>query len=150
MPQFFDLVLFHYALSMVGLPYIIGGDDNISGYDCSGLVIELLQSAGQWPRGVDATAQGIFDHFEKGGNAAYSPSSQFGALIFYGKSVTNITHVAFGLDPYRMIEAGGGDFSTKTKEDAERQNAYVRIRPIDFRKDRVAILKPYYRTIGVI
>jgi cell wall-associated NlpC family hydrolase len=147
MTTFFDMVLFHYALSFCGKPYIWGGDDPIIGYDCSGYVLELMYSAGQVPRDVDMTAQQLFNYFEKG-RAVYSTAPKFGSLVFYGKSVTRIKHVAFALDGYRVIEAGGGDRNVKTAEDAAVRNACVRVRPVDHRNDRVAVLKPFYNSIG--
>lgn len=144
-----DKILYDYAMSFVGLPYIWGGDDPIYGFDCSGLVIELMQSCGLFPHGQDTTAQGLFDYFEHG-KATYASGASFGSLIFYGKSVTKISHVGFALDQYRVLEAGGGGSSTHDQDAAAMRNAYIRIRPIDHRKDRQAILKPFYRVMGHI
>lgn len=134
-----------YALRFVGTPYTWGGDDSIYGYDCSGFVQELLASVGMDPPG-DQTAQGLFNHFEK--NAKWN-SYGIGALAFYGKSVTQIIHVAMMLDQWRIIEAGGGGSKTLTREDAAKHNAYIRIRHIKSRPDLVAVLKPQYVTIGM-
>lgn len=131
-------------MTFVGLPYKWGGDDPIAGYDCSGLVIELLQSVGLLPRKFDTTAQGLYNHFQSEG---VHNAHACGSLCFYGKSVTNIYHVAMLLEntaPYRLIEAGGGNSDTTTEEAAERQNAYVRIRTLKGRKDLVSVIKPYY------
>ena len=68
---------------------------------------------------------------------------------FYGKSVTEISHVAWALNPYQIIEAGGGDHLTKTRDDAAAKSACIRVRPIDRRKDRVAIVHPSYARIGI-
>lgn len=144
----FDQTLYEYALSHLGTPYRWGGDDPMQGYDCSGFVQELMRSVGLLDQRQDLTAQGIFYHFEKSTNGSYQVGCQFGSLVFYGSSVNRITHIAFGLDAYRVIEAGGGNSSTKDVEDAARQNAFVRIRPFDHRKYRVSIIKPFYHTIG--
>ena len=138
--------LIDYALSMLGVPYKWGGSNSLEGLDCSGFIQCILASAGIDPPG-DQTAQSLYNAFEKNG-AHGTPSP--GALVFYGRSVTKITHVAFCIDPYRVIEAGGGDSTTKTKEDAAKRGACVRIRLIDHRSDRVAIIKPSYIKIGVI
>lgn len=120
----------------------------MQGLDCSGLVQEILATVGEDPPG-DQTAQGLFDYFGEQGRASWNECS-LGSLVFFGKSVTKITHVGFCIDSYRMVEAGGGGSRTRTKKDAEIQNAFVRIRLIKNRSDIVAILRPYYRRIGSI
>lgn len=130
-----------YALQLVGTPYRWGGDDPMLGFDCSGLVIELLQSKGVLPRGYDNTAQGLYNKFKKEGS---SWVKNFGALAFFGRSTDRITHVGFMLDHYRMLEAGGGGSQTITRLEAAKRNAFVRIRPLSWRNDLVAIVKPNY------
>jgi hypothetical protein len=51
------------------------------------------------------------------------------------------------LDPYRIIEAGGGGSLTNTIEDAAKHNAYIRIRLLNNRKDLHAVIKPNYFNI---
>lgn len=135
-----------YAMRLVGVPYKFGGANPISGFDCSGLVLELYKSMGIVPRGYDATAQGIYNLFETNSiQNAYG----IGSLVFYGDSVNKITHVAMLLDknqPWRVIEAGSGTAKTLTKDDADNSNAFVRIRPINYRSDKVAVLRPNYFT----
>lgn len=135
-----------YAMSFLGLPYIWGGDDPIKGFDCSGLVQEILSSVGMDPPG-DQTAQALYNYFE--GKSTHNAFSA-GAIAFYGKSVREITHVAFMIDSYRIIEAGGGGSHTLTKEDAALQNAFIRIRLRTNRKDFLCTLKPQYATIGLV
>lgn len=139
-------ILREYALSFVGIPYKWGASHPSDGYDCSGLVQELLRSCGIDPPG-DQTAQALFNHFEK--NSTWNVR-QIGSLAFFGASPSAISHVAMLLDPYRMIEAGGGGSKTLTAQDAIRDNAFVRIRLVTSRKDLVAVLKPNYSSIGVI
>ena len=114
----------------------------MAGFDCSGLVIELLKSVQVLPRTYDNTAQGLLEDLEPRSISHHSPS--FGALCFFGRSLKRIPHVGFAVDDYRMIEAGGGSSSTKTLDVAIRQNAFVRIRPIGHRKDFQKILIPDY------
>ncbi len=130
-----------YALSFLGLPYKWGGDDPLLGFDCSGLVIEILQSCGQLPRSYDATSQQLYYRYVKVGVVE---STGLGALAFYGNSVDSITHIAFMLDTKRIIEAGGGGSKTNSRQDAAKQNAYIRIRPVTFRRDLISIIKPKY------
>ena len=133
-------VLQAYMIRLVGVPYRWGGDDPSLGFDCSGLAQELLASVGMDPPG-DQTAQNLYDHFAK---SNLGPVKACGALAFYGKSVTEITHVGMMLDSVHIVEAGGGGSSTTTLEAAAKQNAFVRIRRFDHRKDVVAVLMPRY------
>lgn len=132
-----------YALSHLGLPYRWGGDDPLQGYDCSGLVVELLKSTGILPHKFDTTAQGLYNKYE----ADRVKVPQFGALAFYG-SKGKITHVSFCLSKTECIEAGGGGSRTKTPEDAAKHNAYIRIRPIKYRNDLVGYALPPYSWQG--
>lgn len=136
--------LITYAMSFVGTPYRWGGDDAMAGFDCSGLVQEILASAGIDPVG-DQTAQALYNYFDiHGSHNVWGP----GALAFYGESVTKITHIAFCIDQFRMIEAGGGGSKTNTLDDAIKQNSYIRMRLIKARKDLVSVIKPRYTLIG--
>jgi len=136
-------LLKEYAMQFVGLPYRWAGDDAIEGFDCSGLVIELLQSYGVLPRKYDNTADGLYKKFY---NEGVINSLGFGSLAFFGRS-NRITHIGFMLDNTRMLEAGGGDSTTVNREKAADQNAFIRIRPIESRKDLVAIIKPRYKSL---
>lgn len=129
-----------YALQFVGRPYRWGGDDPMAGFDCSGFVQELLSSVGMDPVG-DQTAQSLYDYFEH--NSRWNEPGM-GALVFFGPSLKQITHVGMMVDEYRMIEAGGGGSRTVSEDAAIQQNAYIRIRPIKGRQDLRAILKPRY------
>jgi cell wall-associated NlpC family hydrolase len=132
------VVLYDYAMSMVGQPYRWGGDDTIEGFDCSGLCIEILKAAGVLPAGSDMTAEGLRLFFNE-----TQEEVSFGTLAFFGK--TSATHVGFCLNSLMMLEAGGGGSSTKTREDAAKQNAFVRIRPISGRADLLEFKQPKYK-----
>lgn len=132
-------ILRGYAMSHLGLPYIWGGDDSVDGYDCSGFVIELMKSCGLAP-GHDMTANSLMYYYKQIGREC---SPQFGALAFYGKKDLS-THIAFCLDHTRIIEAGGGGSRTKTREDAAKHNAYIRIRPVEYRRDYLRCYLPPY------
>ena len=135
--------LIGYAMSFVGLPYRWGGDDPMSGFDCSGLVQEILASVGEDPPG-DQTADALFRYFLNRGTL---DRRRAGSLAFFGRLGNGITHVGFMIDSWRMIEAAGGGSTTRTLKDATRQNAYIRIRPLNRRVDLVKVILPDYRNI---
>lgn len=111
----------------IGTPYKLGGNvTQDGGIDCSGLVLEGLRSVGKWGKNDD-TAQGIYGTFNKQTNLKDKP--QPGMLLFFGESSKKISHVAVCLNEFQMIEAGGTD-----------KDGMVRIRPLSWRKDMVAIL----------
>lgn len=138
--------LVDYALSFVGLPYRWGGDDPILGFDCSGFVQEILASVGEDPKG-DQNAHSLFLHFKRYGTIQKGNISGEGDLAFFGTQ-SRVTHIAFCIDKYRMVEAGGGGSLIRTREDAEIKNAYVRVRPIDTRFDLVSIIRPEYQFLN--
>lgn len=140
------IILQAYALSLLGVRYRWGGDNAVSGFDCSGLVQELLRSAGEQLPLPDMGSQALFDYYQNG----FGEWNKFqaGALAWYGKSVTQITHVAMLVDAYRVIEAGGGGHLVLTENDAAAKGAVVRIRPIRYRNDLVSIIRPRYAGIG--
>lgn len=131
--------LIAYAKTFVGIPYKWGGKTPL-GFDCSGLIQEILSTVGIDPPG-DQNAQAYFNHFLMHGLTSEITT---GALIFYGKDVGNIVHIAMVINEHQVVEAGGGDATVLTPTDAERRRAYVRIRPITKRKDIVGIFLPVY------
>lgn len=142
-----------YAMSFLGVPYIWGGSTRETGLDCSGLVQLLLAHVGLDPKG-DNTAQVLYNYFKahtlipgwaKPDDFARANGGAVGALVFFGQSPARIWHVAMALDDRTMIEAGGGDHTTTTMEEARQRKACVRLRPISFRRDLVEILMPDYQ-----
>lgn len=132
--------LFQQAcIRFLNIPYKWGGDDPGAGLDCSGLLQELLAMVGLDPKG-DQTAQGLYEYFLN--NSDSKVGFDTGSIVFFGQSLSQITHVALLLSPDYMIEAGGGGSRTNTLQDAINQNAFVRIRPVKNRKDMVSILTP--------
>lgn len=133
-------VAHNYATSWLGRPYRWGGDDP-SGIDCSGLVIEILQGVGLLPHGWDGTAQMIHDYFKRFVLNHDEPLP--GALVFYQNAAGLITHVGMIISSGLVLQAGGGGSSTQTPEDAWKQNAFVKIRPIDYRPERRILVDPF-------
>lgn len=123
-----------YSMTFMGVPYKWGGNNRIDGYDCSGFVQECLRSIGEDPRG-DQTAQDLWDYFASIHVGHYSRRPKRGDLLFFGKDLNSVGHIAIALDSKTMIECGGGNSNTKTLQQAARDNAMVRVRPIFSRSD---------------
>lgn len=134
------------ALQFLRIPYIYGGKNPLIGLDCSGLVCEILHSAGLLPWDFQSNAQGIYDHFKE---KAVDGEIAAGSLSFYGKSLTQIDHVGFLIDTHLMVEAGHGDPSLLTIDLAVKKGAYSRVRPFNYRKDLIKILRPKYSDFGI-
>lgn len=130
---------------MWGTAYRWGGDDPLAGFDCSGGVIEILRSVGVLKGQGDLTAQGLHDLFSKPEHGVVidiNATPGAGCLIFYGASSKQISHVGMSFNGVIMFEFGGGDSKTVNLENAIRQNAYGRFRPITNRKDLVGFVLP--------
>lgn len=128
------------ALLFHGKEYKYGGNFYPTGLDCSGFVCEVLRSIGYLGRG-DLSAQGIFNHLKERWPVTVRGKKGKGAILFFGVTDQAITHVAIQISDLLMIEAGGGDTLTNSILSAEKNNAYVRIRPITNRGDLVATFK---------
>jgi len=129
-----ERLAFHY----IGIPYRWGGDDP-SGFDCSGFVLELLQSIGLVDSKIDMTAQGFYNYFKT--KEVKIPEK--GCLVFFGASKQAITHIEFCIDDKLSIGASGGGSKTLTIQDAINQNAFIKMRPFRRRNDVVAFVDPF-------
>lgn len=128
------------AMAYLGTPYRWGGDDP-SGFDCSGFVIEILQSVGVLNRGFDTTAAGLSRRFQRYFDVT---DIQPGDLVFWESSRTGrIIHVEMLLDQALSIGASGGGSTTKRLADAWNQNAYIKIRPHASRPHQAGFANPY-------
>ena len=131
------------AWHMWGQPYRWGGDDPIDGFDCSGMVVEILKSTGQLPRDGDWSAQGLFNLFKNKIAVVARP----GCLVFWGHDLKQITHIEMMIDNLRTIGASGGGSRTLTELDAVKQNAYIKIRPLAGRNAPVSIVDPFVEDV---
>jgi len=120
------------AQKFVGVPYIWGGSNPHIGFDCSGLMIWVLQVFGVLDSG-DWTADGLSQLFEK---RKADPWDR-GDLVFYGKG--KITHVMMYIGEQNsigmVVGASGGDSTTTTEAKAKLRNAMVKIKPVRYRSD---------------
>lgn len=129
-------ILVNYAMSFVGHPYLWGGKGALAGFDCSGLVVEILRAAGVRLPQTNLSAAGLYDYFR--GNAS---SCETGALAFYGSP---IDHVGFCLSEHYVLVASGGDATVVDLATAIKKNAYVKMRPVQYRPDFIACKLPIY------
>lgn len=129
-----------YGMCFVGTWYSWGGDDP-SGFDCSGVVVEILQAAGAIPRNSDYSADALskIDKFKKVTDAPYR-----GCLVFYENDNHEIIHVEILINDMLSLGASGGGSHVKTKEDAIKYNAFIKIRPWASRKGACLFLDPFY------
>ena len=129
-----------YALKFLGRPYIWGGDGSgrcFGGFDCSGLAVECLRAFGVV--NCDLTAQGVYNYLHKLKWEIFSEiETKESDILFFGKNLREITHVAIAIGDGLMVEAGGGGSKCKTLETS---TGMVRIRPISSRKDFLGALR---------
>lgn len=130
-----------YALQLLNTPYIFGGTNLLTGTDCSGLVCELLKVAGALDEHADLSAQGLFDKYSQEGTWGVM---KIGSLVFYGKDAKNVSHVTMLIDSATVIGANSGDHTTTSLDEAKKRGAFVKLRPMDWRKDRVAVIRPTF------
>lgn len=123
-----------------------GGDDP-SLFDCSGFGVEILKTCGILPRRVDYTASGLFVFLEKAGKSLREPSGE-GCFAFWGRNDDpgTIYHVemvwAVVGQLWLSIGASGGGRRTLTREDAIRDNAFIKVRPMYGRRGQMFFADP--------
>ena len=117
----------------------------MAGFDCSGFIVEILQSVGVIPRGRDYTAHGLWELFSAqrcGLPDAEDPYE--GCLVFWSQfPATPATHVEMCLNGKLSIGASGGGSSTKDLAAAVAANAYIKVRPFGTRKGIKGFLDPF-------
>jgi len=114
----------------MGLPYKWGGNDPMAGFDCSGLMVEVLQTVGLMGSGSDDTADGLSRMFNE--TEVFQP----GVMVFWDWNkdgridhVEMIAHVDDDGEIY-TVGASGGDNSTSSVQAAIMADAYVKMRPL--------------------
>lgn len=123
------------AWTLLDKPYTWGGDDPLRGFDCSGKDIEILKSVGRLPRKFDCMAKDLFNMFPK----VNKPRA--GCLVFYGTE--EVEHVEFCINRWLAIGASGGGSKVRTREDAIKYNAFIKLRPIKRDRRIIGYVDPF-------
>lgn len=129
------------ARGYLGQPYVWGGESETEGgYDCSGFVYSVLNKCGmKVPR---TTAQGYSALGKKVTNI------QSADLLYFGKSVKRITHIAIAINSTQMIESQGNSKNTKTNKGkgvsitniSHRNDLVLVKRIVDFKKEKLTTM----------
>lgn len=119
-----------------------GGDDP-SGYDCSGIMHEVLQAWGVEKRGYDCTAHQLYlNHKDKRIEGKPYP----GCLVFWFKDgkATHVEMVTEVINEYISVTGASGVWSkTKTQADAIQHNAYIKKNLIGYRGQNYKVIDPF-------
>lgn len=142
--EYFRAEAVDYLKRLLFKPYVWGGNDPLAGFDCSGLIIEVLQAHGILKRGTDYTAEGIWKKLEE--HTVVRPHA--GVLVFFIDSTLKATHVGMMIDDYFMIHASGGGRYVIDFQDAVNQDAYIKkdllVAEISRRRRRSSLKKVQY------
>ena len=131
-----------YLKRFIGLPYRWGGDDPIEGFDCSGLVHEVLQGVGKEQRGLDSTAENLYlSHKSNTVDKGYAGCFVFWYIQWQGEE--RIAHVEMMIDDKFCIGASGGGSKVNSLDDAVRENAFIKMNPINYRGGQYYICDPF-------
>lgn len=124
------------AVQYLNVAYIWGGNEPITGLDCSGFVLQVLRDVG-YKKG-DMTSQGLYNEL-----SLISKSSEIetDSILFFGRSISDISHVAIAINREYMIGASGGDENCTKLNHAITRDARVKITKIKSRRDLVASLR---------
>ncbi|OGD20342.1 MAG: hypothetical protein A2Y70_02060 [Candidatus Aminicenantes bacterium RBG_13_64_14] len=137
--QFLRAAAVRYVWSFLGLPYRWGGDDPVGGFDCSGLIVEVLQGVGLLLHGTDMTANGFYLRY----SAHVVTKGYAGCLVFWFNPDNLATHVEMMIDDFHTIGASGGGSATTSSEAAAQANAYIKMRPLGYRGQNYKICDPF-------
>jgi len=127
-----------YIQRFIGKPYIWGGQGP-DGFDCSGLVVEVLRAVGRLGPKEDLNANTLYQKFHNGKETkkAYS-----GCLVFWFKKYLAV-HVEMLIDNFSVVGASGGGSYVRTIEDAYKFDAFVKMRPVGYRGRSYKIIDPF-------
>jgi len=117
--------------NFLGIGYAFGGKSPDEKFDCSGLISECLKAYNLLPYNALLNSQMLYDTLKDFGiNSEIKKDS----LLFFGRSVDEIDHVAICMNEWQMLEAAGESRKPTLK-------GSVRVRPIAIRKNLVAVVR---------
>ena len=125
------------VLSQLGKPYVWGsnGPDD---FDCSGLAVYALRLVGAINEDDDYSAEMLR---AKCRQLAHDEAPEAGDFAFYGRN-GKATHVAIFIDDTRLVSASGGDSKCKTRKDAVKRGACVKVHQCaGYRPDLIGVYK---------
>jgi len=138
-----------YCEKWIGIFYLYGGDDP-SGFDCNGIMHEVLQAYGVEKRGYDCTAHQLYlNHKSKEIKKRPYP----GCLVFWFKKGTeHVQHVEMVTEVIQDLifttGASGGGKRTTTEKAAIQHNAYIKKNPINYRGKNYVVCDPFLKGEG--
>ena len=122
-----------YAKSLIGTPYVWGGDCDIKGgLDCSGFFYKVVNASDS--KVSRDSAQGYYNRYKD--NEVSKLIIKSGDVLFFGKSKKSITHIAIAVSTTQMIESVG-----TSKNTIKNKGKGVCINNINRRKDLVAVVR---------
>ena len=127
-----------YLQRFIGLPYLWGGDDPLAGFDCSGLIIEILQAVGVLPHGSDFTADALYEKFQ-----TKAIDRGYAACLVFWYSGDKIIHVEMMVDDFHTVGASGGGSTTTDLAAAIDRNAFIKMRPLSYRGPNYLIVDAF-------
>lgn len=131
-------LLINNCLKYIGVPYVWGGESRAEGgFDCSGFVYNVLNDTGL--KVGRKTAQGYYVKFQ----GSPCDVQTRGALLFFGKSTSSITHVAISDGHGKMYESIGSKKNNKTNP-----GKGVTLSSIRRRGDLVAVCDPLAKVLA--
>lgn len=126
----------HYMMKFIGTEYVWGGK-TVRGWDCSGICSEALQAFGHIPLHRVMNSQMLHNYLTDRYYEVEFPHDMSNAVLFFGKSRTQITHIAIAIDSQLLVEASG---EGRPKSNSKNDSGWVRIRPIKHRRDLLLAL----------
>ena len=129
-PQKENRRIFLKAVEGYYLKWYDWGGQGPDGVDCSGLVVEGLRATGHLGNKQDMSADMLWRTYKKDYQVEHPRD---GSIVFWFNSDGKAVHVAVAVGSYHCIGAHGGDADITDSAVAEKEGAFVKYRPINYR-----------------